>query len=268
MISKSTKINNEFNPFEEFKDIFISDKPVDLPPIRQPYDIMQHHIPIMRYSDNYKDELLRGKLMSWKGGKIPNYNRALEELGDKIHKELKSGRIKNSKATSTIPIFIKWKENGKPRFLLNCIPRNLVTEKDNSKLPDMDTIIEWITNMGWVIKIDLADGYHNIRLIVEDEIHTAFTCDLGTFESRVMQQGDCNAPRTMMRVMNYLLFDYISKGKCKVYLDDIIIGAKTKEEAISTCRGILSILQQNKFCINKEKFEMFTDKMKVLGPLI
>ena len=208
VISKSSKLNEDFNPFEEFKEIFIDDKPVDLSPIRQPYEIMQHHIPIMRYPDNYHNELLRGKLMTWKGGKIPNYNRALDELGDKIFKELKSRRIKTSKAISTIPIFIKWKENGKPRFLLNCIPRNIVTEKDNGLLPSIDDILDWITNMPSIITIDLADGYHNIRVIIKDEVHTVFTYDLGIFESRVIQQEDCNAPRTMMRVMNHLLFDF------------------------------------------------------------
>jgi len=49
---------------------------------------------------------------------------------------------------------------------------------------------------------------------------------MGKFGSLVMQQGDCNAPATMMRAMNWLLREFIGKTVMG-YQDDILIGNNT-----------------------------------------
>ena len=60
----------------------------------------------------------------------------------------------------------------------------------------------------------------------------------GKFDSLVMQQGDCNAPATMMRAMNYLFREVKDQ---MIYLDDILIANHTYEEHINTIRQVLQI---------------------------
>ena len=50
-----------------------------------------------------------------------------------------------------------------------------------------------------------------------------------------MQQGDCNAPATFMKLMNWIFAEQIGRD-VYVYLDDILIFSKTKEEHISSLK--------------------------------
>ena len=43
---------------------------------------------------------------------------------------------------------------------------------------------------------------------------------MGHYRSRVMQQGECNAPATMVRAMNEIFRDMIFKDLI-IYIDDI-----------------------------------------------
>jgi len=47
-------------------------------------------------------------------------------------------------------------------------------------------------------KIALADGYHNIRIEEDLAQHSTYLIHMGCYRSRIMQQGDPNAPATIV----------------------------------------------------------------------
>ena len=132
------------------------------------------------------------------------------------------------------------------RFLRDCILRNLVRHEYETHLPSMEQIQDSIGYRPFRSKLDLTDGYH-IRIHHDSVSDSTFTCHMSKFDSLVIQQGDCNAPATMMRAMNYLLREV--KGQM-IYLDDILIANHSYAEHINSIRQVLRVAKRNKLWFN------------------
>ena len=61
----------------------------------------------------------------------------------------------------------------------------------------------------------------------------SFYTPFGTFRTRVMQQGDSNAPATFVKLMNWIFAEHIGRD-VYVYLDNILIFSMTKAEHIAS----------------------------------
>nr|KYP60308.1 Retrovirus-related Pol polyprotein from transposon 297 family [Cajanus cajan] len=101
-------------------------------------------------------------------------------------------------------------------------------------------------------KIDLKSGYHQIRIIEEDEWKIALKTKFGLYEWLVMHFGLTNAFSTYMRLMNHVFRDCTGRFVI-VYFDDILIYSKSLGELLGHPRKVLIILRDSHLYANLEK---------------
>ena len=113
---------------------------------------------------------------------------------------------------------------------------NANTIVDRYPIPRIDDILDRLGGSAVFSKIDLAQGYHQVRIAPGHEHRTAFQTRFGLFQYTVLPFGLSNAPASFQRLMNSLLKLNLDVF-CTVYLDDILIYSKTNNNMKYTCVG-------------------------------
>lgn len=98
----------------------------------------------------------------------------------------------------------------------------------------------------------------------EDISKTAFRTKFGLYEFTVMPFGLTNAPATFQKTMNKVLTPYLNKFVI-VYLDDILIYSRSKEEHYEHLRKVLAVLRDYGFYCKRSKCEFGRTSLPYLG---
>ncbi|GKA42193.1 putative reverse transcriptase domain-containing protein [Tanacetum coccineum] len=116
-------------------------------------------------------------------------------------------------------------------------------------------------------KIDLRSGYHQLRVRDEDIPKTAFRTRYGHYEFQVMPFGLTNAPTIFVDLMNRVCKPYLDKFVI-LFIDDILIYSRNKEEHANHLRIILELLKKEKLYAKFSKCDFWIRIVQFLGHLI
>ncbi|GJT65326.1 reverse transcriptase domain-containing protein [Tanacetum coccineum] len=116
-------------------------------------------------------------------------------------------------------------------------------------------------------KIDLRSGYHQLRVRHEYIPKTAFRTRYGHYEFQVMPFGLTSAPVVFMDLMNRVCKPYLDKFVI-VFIDDILIYSRNKEEHEDHMRIILKLLKKEKLYAKFSKCDFWISIVQFLGHVI
>ena len=252
-IEEENKILMENVPifYTEFHKVFGKEMQTELPE-HGPQDIAINLLP--------NSELPAAKL-------YPMSQDELQVLKEYIEEMMKHGKIQEGSGSAGSPVFFVKEKTGKLRLVVDYRGLNAITIKDAYPIPLMTTLMEQIQGSNYFNKLDLKNGFNLIRVKEGDEWKTAFKTRYGLFEYKVMPFGLTNAPSVFQRYVNHVLREHIDRGVV-VYIDDILIYAKTEEELIKLTKSVLKKLEDNKLCINAKKCLFHQSEVEFVGFII
>jgi hypothetical protein len=140
------------------------------------------------------------------------------------------------------------------RLCVDYRPLNEVTIKNKYPLSRIDLLFDQLARAKVFSKIDLRSGYHQIKIRPEDIPKTAFTTRYDLYEYLVMSFGLNSALAHFMYLMNSIFMPELDKFVI-VFIDDILVYSKNKEEHAEHLRIVLSRLREHQFYAKFSKCE-------------
>ena len=207
----------------EFKDVFPTDLPPGLPPVREGHefriDLEDNTAPV--HKPIYKLSPLE-----------------LEEARNQIEYMLEHGYIRPSDSPYGSPVLFSPKKDRGLWFCIDYRWLNKKTIRNRYPLPLPEELFDRLGDSKVFSKIDLRSGYWQVPLRKEDIPKTAFKTRWGLYEFLVVPFGVTNAPAQFMNMMNDILADFLDKFVV-VFLDDVLIYSKTPEDHAGHLRKVL-----------------------------
>lgn len=190
------------------------------------------------------------------------------ELDEFIQENLEKGFIRPSKSPMASPFFFVPKKDGKSRSCQDYRYLNEGTIKNAYPLPKIEDLIDELKEATIFTKVDVRAGYNNVRIKKGDEWKAAFRTPKGLYEPTVMFFGLCNSPATFQAMMNEYTKDMVAEGWMVIYMDDILIFSKDKEEHRLRTQRMLQRLIEKDLYLKPEKCFFDRDEVEFLGMII
>nr|AAS07330.1 putative polyprotein [Oryza sativa Japonica Group]ABF98050.1 retrotransposon protein, putative, Ty3-gypsy subclass [Oryza sativa Japonica Group] len=193
------------------------------------------------------------------------YRMAANELAEvkrQVDDLLQKGYIRPSSSPWGAPVIFVEKKDHTQRMCVDYRALNDVTIKNIYPLPRINDLFDQLKGATVFSKIDLRLGYHQLRIKEEDIPKTAFTTRYGLFECTVMSFGLTNAPAFFMNLMNKVFMEYLDKFVV-VFIDDILIYSRTKEEHEEHLRLALEKLREHQLYAKFSKCEFWLSEKTV-----
>ncbi|KAJ9552642.1 hypothetical protein OSB04_016687 [Centaurea solstitialis] len=119
----------------------------------------------------------------------------------------------------------------------------------------------------WFSKIDLRSGYHQMWVREANIEKTAFRTRYGHYAFVVMPFGLTNAPTAFMDLMKRVCSCMFDRSVI-VFIDDILVYSKTKEEHEVHLREVLETLRKEKLYAKFSKCTFWLRKVQFLGHVV
>ncbi|GKE62174.1 putative reverse transcriptase domain-containing protein, partial [Tanacetum coccineum] len=191
----------------------------------------------------------------------------MQELSNQLQELAYRRFIRPSTSPWGAPVLFVKKKDGFFRMCIDYRELNKLTVKNRYPLPRIDDLFDQLQGSSTYSKIDLRSGYHQLRVRDEDIPKTAFRTRYRHYEFQVIPFGLTNAPAMFMDLINRVYKPYLDKFMI-VFIDDILIYSRNKEEHANHLRIILELLRKEKLYAKFSKCDFWISIVQFLRHVI
>ncbi|GKA34184.1 putative reverse transcriptase domain-containing protein [Tanacetum coccineum] len=191
----------------------------------------------------------------------------LEELSRQLKELQDKGFIRPSSSPWGAPVLFMKKKDCSFRMCIDYRELNNLTVKNRYPLPRIDDLFDQLQGSQFFSKIDLRSGYHQLRVHEDDISKTSFRTRYGHFKFTIMPFGLTNTLAVFMDLMNRVCRPYLYKFVV-VFIDDILIYFKTREEHVEHLRLVLELLKKKKLYAKFSKCEFWLREVQFFRHMI
>ena len=195
----------------------------------------------------------------------PMNPKEMEACKEFIDKNLKAGKIQKSQSPQVSLFFFIQKKDGGLRPCHDYCYLNEHTVKNTYPLPLISTLINKLKGVKYFSKMDVRWGYNNICIKEGDEWKTMFMTPFSLYELLVMFFRQCNSPPTFQAFMDSTFGDMIAEGWLIIYMDDVLVFAKTLEECQERTKQVLDRMKEEDLHLKLAKCAFDQTKVEYLG---
>ena len=144
---------------------------------------------------------------------------------------------------------------------------NRSTIKNRYPFPQIDDFCDRLRGARVHSKIDLCTGDHRLRVREADIPKTVFRTRYGHFKFIVMPFRLTNDPAAFMDLMHRVFQPYLNRFVV-VFMNDILIYSKSKEDHEGHLRVVLQTLREHQLYAKFRKCEFWLIEVRFLGHVV
>ncbi|XP_062698523.1 uncharacterized protein K02A2.6-like [Aedes albopictus] len=179
----------------------------------------------------------------------------------------KQGIITPIKASEwAAPVIAIIKKDNDLRMVIDCkVSLNKVLLPNTYPLPLAQDIFASLAGSKVFCSLDLTGAYTQLKLSKRSRKYVVINTEKGLYTYNRLPQGASSSAAVFQQVM-----DQVLKGleNVSVYLDDVLIAAKTFRECLDKVVQVLERLAAANISVNFKKCKFFVDSLQYLGHLI
>ena len=202
--------------------------------------------------------------------RVRRYSEEARQWLSSFVKELETKGLiyKNPQATWASAAMPRPKPNGRGyRMVIDLRAINNCVELSPYPLPHLERISQMLKGYPCFATIDLCKGYWQYPLAEECQEYFTFVTEDGLFTPTRVPQGSINGT-THFQAQTEKVLEGLVNTKCLVYVDDILIFGKTKQDLFTNMDQVLDRLNTRGIKVAADKLDIYKKEVKWCGKLI